>query len=55
MSILKEGLPVGLACDHAGFEAKEVIKSLLLDMGIEVQDFGCYSTESVDYPDFAHP
>ena len=55
MSILKEGKAVGVACDHAGFEAKEVIKSLLAEMGVEVKDFGCYSTESVDYPDFAHP
>ena len=55
MSILKEGKAVGVACDHAGFEAKELIKSLLTEMGVEVKDFGCYSTESVDYPDFAHP
>lgn len=55
MAILKEGKAVGLACDHAGYEAKELIKSLLTEMGVEVKDFGCYSTESVDYPDFAHP
>ena len=55
MTILKEGKAVGLACDHAGYEAKELIKSLLVEMGVEVKDFGCYSTESVDYPDFAHP
>ncbi|MBR5241144.1 MAG: RpiB/LacA/LacB family sugar-phosphate isomerase [Muribaculaceae bacterium] len=55
MTILKEGKAVGLACDHAGYEAKEVIKSLLTEMGVEVKDFGCYTTDSVDYPDFAHP
>jgi len=45
---------VGLACDHAGFEYKERIKTMLQTQGYEVQDFGTYSTESCDYPDFAH-
>ena len=46
---------VGLACDHAGFEMKERVKAMLTSRGYECKDFGCYSTESVDYPDFAHP
>lgn len=46
---------VALACDHAGFELKEKLKNHLEKMGIEYGDFGCYSTESSDYPDFAHP
>lgn len=46
---------MGLACDHAGYEIKEYIKGLLAGMGVEVKDFGTYSSESVDYPDFAHP
>ena len=45
---------IGLACDHAGFEYKEKVKTLLESKNIEVTDFGCYSEESVDYPDFAH-
>ena len=45
---------IGLACDHAGFEYKEKIKVLLEEKGYEIVDFGCYSKESVDYPDFAH-
>ena len=45
---------IGLACDHAGFEYKEKIKVLLEKNGYEIDDFGCYSEESVDYPDFAH-
>ena len=45
---------IGLACDHAGFEYKEKIKVLLEKKGYETVDFGCYSEESVDYPDFAH-
>lgn len=46
---------IGLCCDHAGFELKEYVKQLLLDRGFEVEDFGTHSTESCDYPDFAHP
>ena len=45
---------IGFACDHAGFEYKEKIKALLEENGYETTDFGCYSKESVDYPDFAH-
>jgi ribose 5-phosphate isomerase B len=45
---------VGIACDHAGFEYKENIKTMLQNDGFEVDDFGTYSTESCDYPDFAH-
>ena len=45
---------IGLACDHAGYEYKEKIKRILEEKGFEVADFGCYSLESVDYPDFAH-
>ena len=47
-------MKIGLACDHAGFEYKEKVKTLLESKNIEVRDFGCYSLESVDYPDFAH-
>ncbi len=45
---------IGIACDHAGFEYKEKVKVLLEEKGYTVSDFGCYSEESVDYPDFAH-
>ena len=47
-------MKIGLACDHAGFEYKEKLKEYLSSKNIEVGDFGCYSEESVDYPDFAH-
>ena len=40
--------------DHGGFELKEHIKKYLIDQGIEVDDVGTFSTESVDYPDIAH-
>ena len=46
---------IGLACDHAGYEMKEFVKSMLVSRGYECVDFGTNSTESVDYPDFAHP
>lgn len=46
---------IGLACDHAAYELKEYLKTMLDSKGIEYKDFGCFSSESVDYPDFAHP
>ena len=45
-------MKIGLACDHAGFELKEEIKSLLLSLGIESMDFGTFNEDSVDYPDY---
>ena len=45
---------IGICSDHAGFEMKEFIKELLVKKGFEVVDFGTNSTESCDYPDFAH-
>ncbi|MES2798494.1 MAG: ribose 5-phosphate isomerase B [Bacteroidota bacterium] len=46
-------IPIG--ADHAGFKLKQMLISKLSEKGFELQDFGCYSEESVDYPDFAHP
>ena len=45
---------IPIASDHAGFELKEEVKSYLASKGIETKDFGTFSTDSVDYPDFAH-
>jgi ribose 5-phosphate isomerase B len=47
--------PVAIGSDHAGFEYKEDLISFLEAKEILFQDFGTYSTDSVDYPDFAHP
>ncbi|HHV85478.1 MAG TPA: RpiB/LacA/LacB family sugar-phosphate isomerase [Petrimonas sp.] len=47
--------PIGLASDHAGFAAKQIIIKLLTENGIPFKDFGAYSEESSDYADFAHP
>lgn len=46
---------VGMAADHAGYELKEALKPMLKEMGYQVKDFGTHSTESMDYPDVAHP
>jgi ribose 5-phosphate isomerase B len=47
--------PIALGADHAGIDYKNEIKSWLEEKGYSVQDFGTYNTDSVDYPDFAHP
>ncbi len=46
---------IGIACDHAGYEMKEFLVGYLGAKGFDVLDFGTYSPESVDYPDYAHP
>lgn len=48
-------MTIALAADHAGFSMKETVKSWLESIGYEVKDFGTYSEESTDYPDYAHP
>lgn len=56
MSLLnKTKKPIGLASDHAGFAAKQVVIKLLTEKGIPFKDFGAYSEKSSDYADFAHP
>ncbi|MGS0747962.1 ribose 5-phosphate isomerase B [Halpernia sp. GG3] len=47
-------MKIAIAADHAGFKYKELIKNHL-KFDFEVQDFGTYSEDSVDYPDFVHP
>ncbi len=46
---------LALASDHGGYWMKDFILFKLRDAGYEVKDFGTYSGESVDYPDFIHP
>ena len=48
-------MTIALASDHAGFGLKDMILLNLEREGAKVKDFGCYSLESCDYPDFAHP
>ena len=44
---------IALGCDHGGFELMQEVKRYLEKEGLEYQDFGCYSTASVDYPVYA--
>ncbi|MEJ0031338.1 MAG: ribose 5-phosphate isomerase B [Bacteroidota bacterium] len=46
---------IAIGADHAGFELKEKVREWLTRSGFESKDFGTYSSESADYPDFAHP
>ena len=46
---------IGIGADHAGYELKKGIIAFLTEKGHQVEDFGCYSEESIDYPDYAHP
>lgn len=46
-------MKIALGADHGGYDLKEEIKQTLTDLGHEVEDVGCYSVESVDYPDIA--
>jgi len=50
----KRRYKVALGADHGGFEMKEELKRVLAELGHDFQDFGCFSTDAVDYPDYAH-
>lgn len=46
---------IAVVSDHAGFTLKEKIKVFLTQEGYQYSDYGCFSAESMDYPDVAHP
>lgn len=46
-------MKIALGCDHGGLNLKNAIKKHLEENNYEVEDFGTYSTDSVDYPDYA--
>lgn len=46
-------MKIAIGADHGGFHLKEMIRVLVEELGHDVQDLGCYSTASVDYPDLA--
>ena len=46
---------IAIGGDHAGFEYKGKLVQKLTSLGYEVKDFGPFSTDSVDYPDYVHP
>jgi len=48
-------MKVGFGADHAGFELKQHLMETARSLGHESVDYGTYSAESVDYPDFAEP
>ena len=48
-------MKIAIGADHAGFDLKVSVINYLNQVGYEVKDFGTYSADSVDYPDFAHP
>jgi ribose 5-phosphate isomerase B len=45
---------IAIVSDHAGYFLKEKLLKYLIKEGEELKDFGCFSDESVDYPDFGH-
>jgi ribose 5-phosphate isomerase B len=54
MNKMKEKV-IAIASDHAGYDRKQLIIDYFKKKGIKYKDFGCFSSESCDYPDFAHP
>ena len=44
---------IALGCDHRGLDVKQFIMRLVTEAGHDCKDFGCYTTDSVDYPDIA--
>ncbi len=47
-------MKVAMACDHGGIDLKNVLKSELEAMGHEVVDYGTYTKDAVDYPDYGY-
>jgi ribose 5-phosphate isomerase B len=54
MVMLKEKI-IAIASDHAGYDKKQIIISYFKKEEILYKDFGCFTNEDCDYPDFAHP
>lgn len=54
MKLLSD-MRIALASDHAGFALKEKVIEWLQTNKVSLHDFGCYTTDSCDYPDYAHP
>lgn len=53
--MLKKYKIIPMASDHAGFELKEYLKGILVEEGYNVKDYGAFSSDRCDYPDFIHP
>lgn len=52
---MNDAKTIAIGCDHAGFPYKAAVIKELESKGYTVKDFGTYSTDSVDYPDYVHP
>ena len=52
---MEKNAKIVIGSDHAGFKYKEKIANMLEKKGYILTDFGCFSEDSADYPDFAHP
>lgn len=48
-------MKLAIGSDHAGFAQKELLRPWLSEQGYDLQDFGTFSADSMDYPDVAHP
>ena len=46
---------IALACDHGALALKEAVKKHLTEIGLDFKDFGTYTADSCDYPDYAAP
>lgn len=55
MAINKNKLKIALACDHRGFKLKTFLAEFLKAKGCEISDFGTFTTDSCDYPDYIYP
>ena len=46
-------MKIAIGADHGGFQMKEMLKAFVCSLGHEVDDVGCFSKDSVDYPEYA--
>lgn len=47
-------MKIAIGCDHGGITLKDSIVNYLEERGVQIEDFGTFGTESVDYPDYAY-
>jgi len=47
-------MKIAIGSDHGGFDMKEIVAGFLKELGHEVEDVGCFSQDSVDYPEIAN-
>ena len=52
--ISEKKISISIGCDHAGFDVAADVIGFLKETGYNVDNVGCYSSESVDYPEFGH-